>query len=121
MASQTRSSTLSTPTQYNSYGPNATCRLGTCPVEASVYGYQPSLAANTTFLVLFFVVMVIQIILGVRYRTWWYMGAMILGCIAEILGYGGRIMMWLNPFTFNGFLLQICMFLAASSECRQTH
>ncbi|KAJ9640543.1 Envelope glycoprotein gp160 [Coniosporium apollinis] len=29
------------------------------------------------------------------------------GCVAEMIGYGGRIMMWQDPFSFPGFLIQI--------------
>ena len=32
---------------------------------------------------------------------------MIFGCICDILGYGGRIMLYQDPFSFNGFMLQI--------------
>ena len=38
------------------------------------------------------------------------MFAMFWGCIAEMIGYGGRIMLWEDPFSFTGFLMQI-------SEC----
>jgi RTA1 like protein len=34
---------------------------------------------------------------------------MTVGCTCEILRYVGRIMLWQNPFTFNGFTLQIVM------------
>ena len=33
---------------------------------------------------------------------------MILGCVTEVLGYTGRIISWNNPFSLNGFLIQIC-------------
>ncbi len=32
---------------------------------------------------------------------------MMIGCICDILGYGGRIMLWQNPFSFTGFMIQI--------------
>ena len=35
---------------------------------------------------------------------------MFFGCVAEMLGYGGRIMLYKDPFSFTGFLLQISMF-----------
>ena len=100
------------PNDLISYGPDANCVLDKtspyyCPTEASVYGYRPALGANITFLILFVIAMAIQTYQGVRWRTWWFMGAMIFGCICDILGYGGRIMLYLDPFSFNGFMLQI--------------
>ena len=32
---------------------------------------------------------------------------MILGCLVEIIGYIGRIIMYNNPFSFPGFMIQI--------------
>jgi hypothetical protein len=32
-----------------------------------------------------------------------------LGCLSEICGYAGRIIMWRNPWDFSGFMLQIGM------------
>ena len=29
------------------------------------------------------------------------------GCVSEMIGYGGRILLWENPFGFAGFLVQI--------------
>lgn len=49
----------------------------------------------------------IQVILGFRYRKWWFMGCMIAGCLDEILGYVGRILYWANPWAKTGFIMQI--------------
>ena len=35
------------------------------------------------------------------------MAAMVAGCVCDIIGYGGRIMLYKNPFLFTGFLVQI--------------
>lgn len=32
---------------------------------------------------------------------------MILGCLHEVIGYVGRIVMWNNPWSFAGFIIQI--------------
>jgi RTA1 like protein len=100
------------PNDLVSYGPGANCVLDQsspyyCPVSTSVYGYLPALGANITFLIFFFIAMCIQTYQGLRWRTWWFSGAMVIGSICEILGYGGRIILWQNPFSFNGFMLQI--------------
>jgi hypothetical protein len=42
------------------FGPGANCTLAICPVEISVYGYRPSLAANISFIALYAVAAVIH-------------------------------------------------------------
>lgn len=105
--------------RYNSsyliyYGPDANCVLDQtspyyCPLSSSVYGYLPALAASITFIVLYTIALGIHIYQGLRWRTWWFLGAMMFGCVCEILGYGGRIMLYQNPFTFTGFMIQIIL------------
>ncbi|KAL4727744.1 hypothetical protein ACLX1H_004432 [Fusarium chlamydosporum] len=89
------------------FGPDANCTLELCPVEWSVYQYRPSLAANITFIVLYALAMGTHIALGIRWRQWFYMTFMILGCLFEIIGYIGRIILHNNPFNFGGFMIQI--------------
>ena len=38
------------------------------------------------------------------------MAMMAMGCVSEMIGYGGRILLWENPFGFTGFLVQISKF-----------
>jgi hypothetical protein len=34
----------------------------------------------------------------------------IIGCIWSMVGYGGRVMLWINPWSFTGFVTQmICI------------
>ena len=89
------------------FGPRANCTLEICPVQYSVYGYRPSLAAKTSFMALFAVAAVIHTYLGFKWRTWFFTACMLVGCLSAILGYGGRVMMHHNPFSFSAFLLQI--------------
>ena len=58
----------------------------TCPVEATIYGYYPSLGANAFFLAIFAICFIWQIIAGITWRTWTYMIAMGLGCAGEAIG-----------------------------------
>lgn len=100
------------PDDLISYGPDANCVLDKsspyyCPVDASVYVYRPALGANITLLVLFVISLGIHTYQGFRWRTWWFSIAMILGCLCDILGYGGRIMLYQDPFSFAGFMIQI--------------
>jgi RTA1 like protein len=87
---------------------SALCTLDTCPIEESIYDYQPSLAANISFAVLFALTGIAHIIQGVitKKRAFWIATAV--GCAAEVGGYAGRIISHYNPWDENGFLIQIC-------------
>ncbi|KAL8285206.1 hypothetical protein RB597_002351 [Gaeumannomyces tritici] len=91
------------------FGPGANCTLELCPVEMSVYGYRPSLAANYVFIASFALAGAAHLALGLRTRSWWFMGAMCAGCVVCILGYVGRIMLYYNPWSFAGFMVQIVL------------
>jgi hypothetical protein len=79
-----------------------------CPVEGTLYGYYPSLGANAFFTAFFALCLIIQLGLGIRYKTWTYMIALSLGCLGEVVGYAGRLIMYNNPFDETGFQMQIC-------------
>jgi hypothetical protein len=57
-----------------------------CPVEATIYGYYPSLPANAFFLAWFGALLIIQAFQGIKYKTWTFMIAMTLGCLGEAIG-----------------------------------
>ena len=81
------------------------CTLQTCSLDYARIEYIPSLAGNVTYLCFFAVILVAQLGLGFRYRTWGFLAGMFCGLVLEILGYVGRVQMHYNPFTFNPFLL----------------
>ncbi|OBR04789.1 Parasitic phase-specific protein PSP-1 [Colletotrichum higginsianum IMI 349063] len=89
------------------FGPGANCTLDICPVEMSVYGYRPDLAANITFLALYLISAAIHVYLGFRWKTWFFMICMVFGAANAVLGYAGRIVMYYNPFNFAAFMVQI--------------
>ncbi|KAJ5182594.1 hypothetical protein N7492_000210 [Penicillium capsulatum] len=89
------------------------CTLGTCPLSMAYVEYQPSVPANALFLGLFAAMIVGQIGLGFKFRTWSYMVPMLAGLVLEVLGYLGRIMVHNDPFSFDAFLLYlICLTIA---------
>jgi hypothetical protein len=97
------------PSQYLvSFGPDANCTLALCPVGASIQSYRPALGVQIAFIVLFGVSTLMHLIQGIRYRTWFFGSMMALGCIGEMIGYGGRVLLYQNPFSFDGFIIQIC-------------
>jgi hypothetical protein len=57
-----------------------------CPVTASALGYVPSLPANATFLAVFSLVAVVQLMQGIAWKTWGFMNAFVLGSLLEIIG-----------------------------------
>lgn len=75
------------------------CTLETCDIELSMYKYRPSLVANVIFAAIFGISAIIYGAQGFQSRK--FLGftvAMVLGCIAEAIGYVGRALMWKNPF-----------------------
>ncbi|KFY45227.1 hypothetical protein V494_01069 [Pseudogymnoascus sp. VKM F-4513 (FW-928)] len=91
-----------------SFGPEANCTLALCPVESSLQGYRPLFSVQIVFIALFGVSMLIHLAQGVRYRTWFFAIMMALGCIGEMVGYAGRVLLYQNPFSFDGFIIEIC-------------
>lgn len=92
---------------YYTAGELANCTIAACPIGASVYGYRPSLIASCILIGLYFVCLSIQLVYGWRYKAWGFAVGTVTGCVCEILGYIGRIMMWQNPWRKPGFTMQI--------------
>ena len=95
------------PNGLISFGKNANCTLELCPLESSILQYQPSIPGNGVIIGAFALAMFIHIFQGFRWKSWDFMICMIIGCLDEIIGYVGRILLHSNPFSFNGFLIQI--------------
>ena len=81
------------------------CTLALCPLEYAFVHYDPSLAGNAFFAGLFGLLLLGQIGLGIRYKTWSFMFGMCLGLVLEVVGYVGRILMHNDPFSDNNFLM----------------
>lgn len=86
------------------------CTLETCPVEWSIFQYRPNLVANAIFIAVFGISMFIHIYQGYRWKQWTFASLIALGCITEMIGHGGRIIMNEDPWSFSGFMLQISEF-----------
>lgn len=80
------------------------CTLQTCPISDAPIPYQPNLGANAFFLSIFAIALVVQLSLGIFYRTWSYLIGIGGGLVLEIAGYAGRIQLHTNPFVFNSFV-----------------
>jgi hypothetical protein len=57
-----------------------------CPISATAYGYVPSLPINATFLTVFGLLAVVQLMQGVAWKTWGFMIALVLGSLCEVIG-----------------------------------
>lgn len=81
------------------------CTLSTCPLDLAEVDYIPSLPGNAFYLALFALALAFQCGLGIYYKTWTYLIAMVFGLAGEIVGYIGRIQMHYNPFPESSFLM----------------
>ncbi|KAH7112748.1 RTA1 like protein-domain-containing protein [Dactylonectria estremocensis] len=80
-----------------------------CADVPDYYQYRVDMAPNAAFLAVFGASMIGYIVTWIvaRYSTAFNV-AILLGLICEVLGYAGRIMSADNPWSENGFLIQIC-------------
>ena len=78
-----------------------------CLKEWGQLFYIPNLGANAFFLAWFAVAVVAQTGLGIKFRTWGYMAAMIGGCGLEIVGYAARIGLHNDIFDKNQFIIYL--------------
>lgn len=84
---------------------NGLCTLSLCPLDYAFVRYDPSLGGNIFYAILFGVLLLAQLALGIRYRTWSFMGSMCGGLVLEVVGYAGRVLMHYDPFSNNNFLM----------------
>jgi hypothetical protein len=92
---------------------NCTAISALCPVDQTIYGYYPSLPVNAFFCGAFGILLAIQLVQGLKFKTWTFMIAMGFGCLGEAIGYVGRIILHNNPWSGTGFDTQICCLIIA--------
>lgn len=83
---------------YARFNDPTLCTLSTCPISFRQINYIPTLAGNSLYLAIFALVLIAQIFLGIRYRTWGFLVGMIGGLALEILGYLSRVELHQNIF-----------------------
>jgi hypothetical protein len=89
------------------------CTLSTCDLTLAHFTYIPNLGANAFLAALFGACAVVQLGLGIRYKTWGFLVAAICGLALEVIGYAGRVMISQNPFDKNNFLIYlVCLTIA---------
>lgn len=82
-----------------------TCTIDKCSLTYAQVDYIPSFAGNTAYLAIFGAFLVVQVALGIRYRTAGFTMGMFFGLVLEIIGYIGRKEMHNKPFDFNNFVM----------------
>ncbi|KAL8902935.1 MAG: hypothetical protein Q9207_004271, partial [Kuettlingeria erythrocarpa] len=50
------------------------CTIDTCPLSLATVDYVPSLGGNAFYLALFSILLILQLALGFKWRTWSYTG-----------------------------------------------
>lgn len=86
------------------------CTLATCDLTLASFTYIPCLPFNSTYLAIFALLFLLQFSLGIWYKTWGFMVAMMVGLLLEVFGYAHRVLLWKNPFNYNAFLTElICL------------
>jgi hypothetical protein len=86
-----------------------------CPVEYTTYGYYPNLGGNIVLLVVFAICFFAQIVIGWKTKVRAFTTVVAIGCGLEAIGYGGRLMMNENPWSQDGFKMQVCCLILAPS------
>ena len=84
--------------------PDDLCTLSTCTLAQAHFQYLPTLPGNALFLSIFSLCLLVQVWLGIKYKTWGFMAGMIGGLVLEIAGYEARVTMHSDPFTQTPFL-----------------
>lgn len=86
-----------------------------CPVEATTYGYYPALGPNAALLAVFGLLLIAQLAFGAFKRVYAYSFAIAAGCLIEVVGYAGRLIMNDNPWDETGIRMQIvCLIIGPS-------
>lgn len=57
------------------------------------------------------------IVLGIRRESWGLMACMMVRCWVEIVGYAALLVLYTNPFSFPGFLIQISFITTGPDVC----
>jgi len=81
------------------------CTLQTCSILQAQYTYDPSLSGNIFLASIFGLLLIVQLFLGVYYRTIGFAIGTSIGFTLELIGYIGRTQMHFNPFTQQPFMM----------------
>ena len=88
-----------------------------CPVEATVYGYTPSLGGNAFYAIVFAICALVQFYYICRFWRSWkaYSILTFIGCAGECCGYVGRVLLAKNPWNGAALPIQLVLLMASPS------
>jgi len=81
------------------------CKVGKCPESWQVIEYRPNIEANIIYMLIFLILLGGQLWFGIQNKTWSFMETMCADILGEAIGYIGRVMLNLNLFSMNNFLV----------------
>lgn len=61
------------------------CTLDTCDLSLASFEYLPTVAGNTIYAVIFGILLFAQLGLGIKFKTWGYMVAVIFGLVCSLI------------------------------------
>ena len=103
------------PMHWNMFHLTSTCTEPSpdCPTDPTEFGHYPNIADKIFSIAFFTISAILQLALGIKWRTWTYMVFVVCGSALEAVGYVGRLKLWANPLSIKGFEIQvICLVLA---------
>lgn len=88
-----------------------------CPVEATLYGYTPSLGGNAFYAVAFAVCALVQCCHTCRFWRLWKAFSILtfVGCVGECCGYIGRLFLHKNPWNGAALPVQLVLLMVSPS------
>ena len=99
--------TIYVPAFNGTYIDQNNCRTDICSLTYAQLFYIPSFGGNLTYLIIFSVLLVCQVLLLGRYRIWGFSLGLLGGLILEVVGYAGRLGLNSNDFDFNDFVMLV--------------
>lgn len=81
------------------------CTPKLCDMQYATMKYVPNIYANEGYLAIFALLLLVQLIMVIPYRTWSFTTMMFFGLLLECIGYWGRLAMHFNIFLSTPFLM----------------
>lgn len=75
--------------------------------QPGFYGYTPTMAVCIVFLTFFAISGLLHLGQAFKWRTWWMIPTMVVGCLGEVIGWSGRLWSSQNVTLLDPFLMQI--------------
>jgi len=81
--------------------------------KTSPYGYDPTLAANVTFLVVFAISAAVHLFQMITFKKWVFGSLLAFGALLEAAGYSARVASSIDDLNNDAFLVQIVLLIIA--------